>query len=131
MLLGIPPMLSIPYLNGRNTLRLRWLGPRSDRASIEWAFPCGALGVRSLHPAVFRGDTGPSGPLFPANRMTHKPKLVAVTDCSRRAGASTLAGGLAAALSETGDGKVLLVDMNVGTSGGPPILPRHTRMLAC
>ena len=50
---------------------------------------------------------------FELNRMIHKPKLVAVTDCSGGAGASTLAGGLAAALSETGDGKVLLVDMNV------------------
>ena len=34
---------------------------------------------------------------FQLNRMTHKPKLVAVTDCSGGAGASTLAGGLAAA----------------------------------
>ena len=50
---------------------------------------------------------------FEFNRMHHKPKLVAVTGCSEGAGASTLAAGLAAALSETGDGKVLLVDMNV------------------
>src|SRR5690606_15355607 len=42
-----------------------------------------------------------------------KPKLVAVTGLSEGAGVSTLAGGLASALSETGDGKVLLVDMNV------------------
>jgi Mrp family chromosome partitioning ATPase len=51
--------------------------------------------------------------------MTHKPKLVAVTGCSHGAGASTLAGGIAAALSETGDGKVLLVDMN----GQPEVHP--------
>ena len=31
-LLGIPLLLSIPYLNGRNHLRLRW--PRADRSSI-------------------------------------------------------------------------------------------------
>jgi Mrp family chromosome partitioning ATPase len=42
--------------------------------------------------------------------MTHKPKLVAVTGCSIGAGASTIAAGLAAALSEMCEGKVLLVD---------------------
>jgi uncharacterized protein involved in exopolysaccharide biosynthesis/Mrp family chromosome partitioning ATPase len=51
---------------------------------------------------------------FQVRNMTHKPKLVALTGCSKGAGTSTLAAGLAAALSETGDGKVLLVDMNVG-----------------
>ena len=49
---------------------------------------------------------------FKLNNMTHKPKLVAVTGLSGGEGTSTLASGLAAALSETGDGKVLLVDMN-------------------
>ena len=50
---------------------------------------------------------------FEVNNLTHKPKLVAVTSASRGAGVSTLAAGLAASLSETGDGNVLLVDMNV------------------
>ena len=49
---------------------------------------------------------------FEVNNLTHKPKLVAVTSCSEKAGVSTLAAGLAASLSETGDGNVLLVDMN-------------------
>ena len=49
---------------------------------------------------------------FDINRLTHKPKLVAVTACDFGAGTSTVAAGLAASLSETGDGKVLLVDMN-------------------
>ncbi len=43
--------------------------------------------------------------------MTHKPKLVAVTGCHKETGATTVAAGLAASLSETGDGNVLLVDM--------------------
>jgi len=38
---------------------------------------------------------------------------VAVSSVSEGAGVSTTAGGLAASLSETGDGNVLLVDMNV------------------
>jgi uncharacterized protein involved in exopolysaccharide biosynthesis/Mrp family chromosome partitioning ATPase len=41
-----------------------------------------------------------------------KPKLVAVTGCGKGTGVSTLASGLAAELSKTGDGNVLLVDMN-------------------
>lgn len=49
---------------------------------------------------------------FHARNMTHKPKLVGVTNCSRSAGATAVAAGLAAALSETGEGNVLLVDMN-------------------
>jgi len=51
---------------------------------------------------------------FELNQLTHKPKLVGVTAFSKTAGTSTLSAGLAAALSETGDGKVLLVDANLG-----------------
>jgi Mrp family chromosome partitioning ATPase len=43
-----------------------------------------------------------------------------VTGFSEGAGASTLATGLAAALSEMGDGKVLLVDVNVGSEDVHP-----------
>ena len=49
---------------------------------------------------------------FEIKQIHHKPKLVAVTSSGRGSGVSTLAAGLAAALSETGDGHVLLVDMN-------------------
>ncbi len=49
---------------------------------------------------------------FKLHEMTHKPKLIAVTGFSGGEGTSTIAGGLAAVLSEMGDGKVLLVDMN-------------------
>ncbi len=49
---------------------------------------------------------------FEAGNLTHNPKLVAVTGSSKGSGATTLAMGLAASLSETGDGNVLLVDMN-------------------
>jgi Mrp family chromosome partitioning ATPase len=37
---------------------------------------------------------------------------VAITSCAEGSGVSTVAAGLAASLSETGDGNVLLVDMN-------------------
>lgn len=49
---------------------------------------------------------------FEITKTSHKPKLIAVTSCSGGAGTSTIAGGLATALSEAGDEKVLLVDMH-------------------
>jgi polysaccharide biosynthesis transport protein len=49
---------------------------------------------------------------FESINLTRKPKLVAVTSAGKGAGVSTIAAGLAASLSETGDGRVLLVDMN-------------------
>lgn len=54
------------------------------------------------------------GLYFELHNLTHKPKLVGVASLSEKAGTSTLAAGLAAALSETNDGKVLLVDVNLG-----------------
>ena len=48
---------------------------------------------------------------FEIKNLNHKPKLVAVTSCSGGAGVSSIAAGLAASLSETGDGNVLLVSM--------------------
>ncbi len=57
---------------------------------------------------------------FHSRNMTHKPKLVGVTNCSRSAGATTVAAGLAAALSETGEGNVLLVDMNLPGGAAHP-----------
>jgi len=54
------------------------------------------------------------GLYFELHNLTHKPKLVGVSSLSENAGTSTLAAGLAAALSETNDGKVLLVDANLG-----------------
>lgn len=48
---------------------------------------------------------------FDLHNLTHKPRLVAITSCHRHAGVTSIATGLAASLSETGAGKVLMVDM--------------------
>lgn len=50
---------------------------------------------------------------FEVKKLTHKPKMVAVTSANKGAGVSSMAAGLAASLSETGEGNVLLVDMNL------------------
>jgi Mrp family chromosome partitioning ATPase/capsular polysaccharide biosynthesis protein len=49
---------------------------------------------------------------FQARNMVRKPKLLAVTSCGSGAGVSSIATGLAATLSETGDGNVLLVNIS-------------------
>jgi uncharacterized protein involved in exopolysaccharide biosynthesis/Mrp family chromosome partitioning ATPase len=49
---------------------------------------------------------------FETRNLTHKPKLVAVTSCGKGAGVSSIAAGLAASLSETGDGNVLLINIS-------------------
>ena len=116
--LHIPLMLSIPYSNNRNGDLV--LSPNGSRAHP------GALAMRRHHPKLAPWEAGHFirpycdairdrlGLYFELNHLTHKPKLVGVTSFSEAAGTSTLAAGLAASLSETNDGKVLLVDVNLG-----------------
>lgn len=76
------------------------------------------------------------GLYFELHNLTHKPKLVGVSAFSGNAGASTLAAGLAASLSETNDGKVLLVDVSLGPDQvhpffrGKPAYPLNTALVA-
>ena len=113
--LHIPLMLSIPYANGRFAL------PRNGSPANP-----GALTTQRRQPKLAPWEAGHFirpycdairdrlGLYFELNHLTHKPKLVGVTGFADEAGASTLAAGLAASLSETNDGKVLLVDVNLG-----------------
>jgi len=52
--------------------------------------------------------------------VTRRPKLIGLAGCNPGSGATTLAAGLAAALSETGEGKVLLVDLNLDHGSAHP-----------
>jgi polysaccharide biosynthesis transport protein len=111
-----PVMLSIPYqgTNGRRRLRLPWKnGRRADKETPEKSNANLAPWevehfIRSYSEAI----RDRLGLYFELHGVTHKPKLVGVTGFGEGAGTSTLAAGVAAALSETGDGKVLLVDVN-------------------
>jgi succinoglycan biosynthesis transport protein ExoP len=73
----------------------------------------------SLHP-YYAGLRDRLLTYFESKNMTRKPKLVGVTSCSKFAGVTTVASGLAASLSETGDGNVLLVDMTPGAATAHP-----------
>ena len=113
--LHIPLMLSIPYRNGHFSLP-----HNGSSANPEALVP--SRHHRKLAPWEPGHFIRPYcdairdrlGLYFELNHLTHKPKLVGVTGFAEDAGASTLAAGLAASLSETNEGKVLLVDVNLG-----------------
>ena len=111
--LSIPLLLSVPDFGRNGHLRLR--SDNSNGDSVK------GLPDSARHSVVAWKDDPSIRPFcdairdrlafyFEINRMTHRPKLVAVTGLSKGAGASTIAAGLAASLSEGGSGKVLLVD---------------------
>lgn len=125
--LPVPLFLSVPDLGWRGNLRLPGPSPNGRSA------PVAATGDGPTAPAVNGHGKSEVAPwdtdhklrvyyeglrdrlitYFEVRNMNHKPKLVAVTSCMPGAGVTTMAAGLAATLSETGDGNVLLVDMNL------------------
>ena len=111
-----PVMLSIPYqkqsANGR--LRLPWKNlQRNGRETPEKGKPnLAPWEVEHFIRPYSEAIKDRLGLYFELHGVTHKPKLIGFTGFSDGAGTSTLAAGVAAALSETGDGKVLLVDVN-------------------
>jgi polysaccharide biosynthesis transport protein len=110
-----PVMLSIPYqgTNGRR-LRLPWKnGQRAGKEAPAKSKPnLAPWEVEHFIRPYSEAIRDRLGLYFELHGVTHKPKLVGVTGFGEGAGTSTLAAGVAAALSETGDGKVLLVDVN-------------------
>jgi Mrp family chromosome partitioning ATPase len=122
--------LAVPYLNGHGKLRLPKFGRKVKLLSASSGSPPAEAEAKSSAPGP--ANNGALAPwdekhalrpfhetlrdrlvaYFEMISLTHKPKLVAVTSCDEGAGVSTMASGLASSLSETGDGNVLLVNMN-------------------
>jgi polysaccharide biosynthesis transport protein len=126
--LHMPVLLSIPDAHANGRLRLKGKGESNGSSENgQPEIPPWETGhfIRS-YAAAIRDRLSLH---FELHGVTHKPKLVGVTALNDGAGSSTLAAGLAAALSETGDGKVLLVDVNVADGevhpffAGRPALP--------
>jgi uncharacterized protein involved in exopolysaccharide biosynthesis/Mrp family chromosome partitioning ATPase len=118
--LHIPFFLSIPDLNhnGHNRLaaaerrQLEFNGEKNGSAAngaLTVASPTVNHALHSHYDALRDRLVN----YFESINLTRKPKLVAITSTSKGAGVSTISAGLAASLSETGDGRVLLVDMNL------------------
>jgi polysaccharide biosynthesis transport protein len=117
--LHVPLLMSIPYLHpGRSPLRLGnvrdslELTSGADPEEVGHVDDTGVL-LKPFCEAI----RDRLGVFFQANNMSYKPKLVAVTGLAKNAGASTLAAGLAGALSEISEGKVLLVDKLASVKG--------------
>jgi uncharacterized protein involved in exopolysaccharide biosynthesis/Mrp family chromosome partitioning ATPase len=113
---GVSPLLSIPYSRKLNNAdgsvsngKVNALVPKGGSAKNLAPWDTSHF-IRPYCEAI----RDRIGLYFELHQLTHKPKLVGVAGFSADAGTSTLAAGLAAALSETGDGKVLLVDVNLG-----------------
>ena len=124
--LGVPVVLSIPYVPPEKP-RL----PGGAAGAIETGDANGGA-VANGHATVAPWEVthfvrqyaetirDRLGLYFETNNMTHRPKLLAITGSIGGSGTSTLAAGIASALSETGEGKVLLVDMNQGRTEAHP-----------
>lgn len=109
--LRIPVLLSIPHLGlGSRRLQLREsnqdAGPEDSLTHREDLTPSAEGELLRPFCEAIRDRLGI---FFELIGMRHKPKLVAVTSLTANAGASTLAAGLADAISEA-DGKVLFID---------------------
>jgi polysaccharide biosynthesis transport protein len=134
-MIDAPLFLAIPRLSRRDVRLLKAPVPLLNAAKGDDG-PNDAAGVNGANGSHSAGSNGsralaptdPGNPLqvfhetlrdrligyFESINLTHKPKLVAVTGLNADAGVSTTAAGLARSLSETGEGNVLLVDMNYG-----------------
>jgi len=124
--LSLPLYVSIPRLR-RNGVRVVSRGLRADRQlqASEKELP---------DPSSQPERNGGNGELrsycealrdrivvyFERVNLRRKPKLVGLAGCHHGAGVSTIAQGLAETLSETGGGKVLLVDLNGGAETAHP-----------
>jgi Mrp family chromosome partitioning ATPase len=122
--LHLPVFLTIPDTNWRKRIHFPWLQVNGHGKNIfedeiidEASPPDSTLAVAEWNPTNHLGMhiEGLRERLityFEVNNLHHKPRLVAVTSCDHGTGVTTLATGLAASLSKTGDGSALLVDMN-------------------
>jgi polysaccharide biosynthesis transport protein len=111
--LHTPVMVSIPYAGVNGRFRLPWKkGNRNGKAEINDAAAIAPWDSGHFIRPYADAIRDRLGLYFELHGVTHKPKLVGFTGFSEGAGASSLAAGVAAALSETGEGKVLLVDVN-------------------
>lgn len=113
---------AIPDTNWKNSLKLPW---RSENRAIrkrtaeEIAANKVETGITPWNPThhlrpYAEGLRERLVTYFEIRENHQKPKLVGLTSCGNGAGVTTLATGLAASLSMTGDGNVLLVNLNGG-----------------
>ncbi len=111
--LGIPLILSIPRLKFGRTPKsiVKNLTPNGATAGTETKVLVPY--AEALRDRLIKH--------FEQRELDHKPKLIGLTSCGKGTGVTELAAALAASLSETGEGKVLYIDVNSAT--GPSAHP--------
>jgi polysaccharide biosynthesis transport protein len=124
--LRLPLFISIPDIRRNGYRRLAQASRRGRLRLSESNDVAGSKdssGATGMLPVIAKGSNDPLRRYyeglrerlivhFEVRNLNQKPKLVAVTSCGQGAGVTSIAAGLAASLSETGDGNVLLVDMS-------------------
>jgi uncharacterized protein involved in exopolysaccharide biosynthesis len=110
--LQVPLLLTIPLLPASvRRLRLRDIGGdlESDNAVDRQKLSL-VDGTEGFLRPFYEAIRDRLGVFFENNNMNYRPKLVGVTGLAKNAGTSSLAAGLATAISEASEGRVLLVD---------------------
>ena len=120
--LGLPLLISIPDVEKNGLARRARLATKNrllikdetGEATAETASDMVVASWERDHPLhrFYEGLRDRLIVYFEVRNLVHKPKLVAVTSCHKGAGVSSIAAGLAASMSETGDGNVLLVNIS-------------------
>lgn len=108
--LRLPLLMAIPDFGQRK--RITFGRPRRSQKASEEAL----VSPKDRVPTEFRPFAEAIRDrlllYFELAQMQHRPKLVGITGCESGVGVSTLASGLAASLSATGVGRILLVNMD-------------------
>ncbi len=133
--LKMPLFLSIPKLglNGHAKM-LPFPGPKDeeDEDDKKAGLPATATDLHQTwdaeHPLRRYIDGVRDATLTHFGGDPHKPKLIGITSCGGNAGVTSIAAGLAGALSETGDGNVLLLNLNYEAEAAHPF---YRGELAC
>ena len=133
--LKMPLFLSIPKLglNGHAKM-LPFPGPKDeeDEDDKKTGLPATTTDLHQTwdaeHPLRRYIDGVRDATLTHFGGDPHKPKLIGITSCGGKAGVTSIAAGLAGALSETGDGNVLLLNLNYEAEAAHPF---YRGELAC
>jgi uncharacterized protein involved in exopolysaccharide biosynthesis/Mrp family chromosome partitioning ATPase len=121
--LGLPLFVTIPRVpGGQPTLMASKTNGVADTSENESETGVSIPGWSHGHPLRSHIIALRDRTLMHFETDTHKPKLIGVTGCRDGAGVTTVASALAAALSETGEGRVLLVNLNRSEHSTHPFL---------
>ncbi|MDX2187630.1 MAG: Wzz/FepE/Etk N-terminal domain-containing protein [Opitutaceae bacterium] len=104
--LGLDVFMSIPARTRRATKKVK----ESSALALQNESAPPWEPANALH-AYYTALRDRTISFFESRNLHHKPRLVALTGLGKDHGAAEIASGLAGCLSETGEGKVLFVDM--------------------